>query len=153
MSFPFFVQDESCSASKASCAFSSCLGKRQGRESAVTPGKSPVISALSSVSSQEGALSVFCHRQKRAFLVDSGADMSVFPVSPAQMKSFSPPQSSVLSLRAANGTSIRTFGKKSVSLSFPGLKLVHRFLLAGLARISTSTGALRASGARKRRRP
>ena len=33
-------------------------------------------------------------------------------------------------LIAANGSSIRTYGKKKISLSFPGLRVVHVFLLA-----------------------
>ena len=116
------VQDEPCHQAQASgCS----LGKRQSRESSVTPGPSPTISSLHSVSRQEGALSVFCRVQRRAFLVDSGADVSVYPATPAQMKCcFS------AALKAANGTSIRTFGKKTIKLSFAGLKVVHTFLLA-----------------------
>ena len=127
MPLPLLLQDEPRPEAQAVSFLG--LGKRQGRESAVTPGEAPVISALSSASTQEGALSVFCHRQKRAFLVDSGADVSVFPASPAQMRG-SPAQSCATTLRAANGTSIQTFGLREVSLSFPGLKLVHNFLLA-----------------------
>ena len=54
--------------------------------------------------------------------------MSVFPVAHAlkkKRKSFPS-----LSLRAANGSSIATFGKKDISLSFPELQVVHQFLLA-----------------------
>ena len=33
-------------------------------------------------------------------------------------------------LSAANGTSIKTFGRRSISLSFRGLSVSHTFLLA-----------------------
>ena len=33
-------------------------------------------------------------------------------------------------LQAANGSSIRTFGKKTISLALPGLSVVHKFFLA-----------------------
>ena len=59
--------------------------------------------------------------------MDSGADISVYPATPAQKRS---PLS--LCLRAANGSSIQTFGKKTISLSFPGLSVVHKFLLADI---------------------
>ena len=68
---------------------------------------------------------MYCRVQRRAFLVDSGADVSVFPATPAQMKFCSS-----AALQAANGTSISTFGKKTIKLSFAGLKVVHTFLLA-----------------------
>ena len=100
------------------------LGKREGRGPIVAPGKAQVISSISS-SHQEGALSVYCRRLRRAFLVDSGADVSVFPASTSQKTS--PSRSS---LQAANGSSIRTFGKKTISLALPGLSVVHKFFLA-----------------------
>ena len=125
----FFLPDEKYSPPKTSTLGP---GKLQGRESAVTPGTPHIISSLSSASTQEGALSVFCRFQRRSFLVDSGADVSVFPASPAQRLSGS---SSASFLQAANGTSIRAFGKKSLKLSFRGLKNVrHSFLLADVRR-------------------
>ena len=60
--------------------------------------------------------------------MDSGADVSVFPASPSQ-KSLQPQSS----LSAANGSSIRTFGRKDISLDFPGLSVVHSFFLADVA--------------------
>ena len=57
--------------------------------------------------------------------MDSGADVSVFPASPPQKRL---KKSAVLS--AANGTSIQTFGKKKISLCFPGFSVVHAFFLA-----------------------
>ena len=102
-----------------------CLGagKRQGR-GPVAPGTPQLISSISS-SPQEGALSVYCRRRRCAFLVDSGADVSVFPATASQMKFPAP-----VSLQAANGTSIRTFGTTDIKLALPGLSVVHKFLLA-----------------------
>ena len=52
----------------------------------------------------------------RHFLVDSGADISVFPVSKF----------------AANGSKIDVFGKKSLKLRFPGLNAQHSFHVAAV---------------------
>ena len=82
---------------------------------------------------------MFCRRQRRSFLVDSGADVSVYPASPAQKKG---QRSSAL--RAANGTSISTYGSKSISLLFPGLSVVHRFLLADVRKPILGTDFFRA---------
>ena len=50
------------------------LGKRQSRGSVDTPSSHQTISSLSTPTS-EGAMSVYCRRLWRAFLVDSGADV------------------------------------------------------------------------------
>ena len=57
--------------------------------------------------------------------MDSGAEISVYPASPAERSST--PSSC---LRAANGTSISTFGTRSLRLQFSGLRVVHQFTLA-----------------------
>ena len=72
-------------------------------------------------------MSVFCRRLRRSFLVDSGADVSVFPASASQKKSC---LSAAKCLQAANGSSIKTFGRRKIFLSLPGLSVVHQFLLA-----------------------
>ena len=59
--------------------------------------------------------------------MDSGADVSVFPASAAQRKS-----PAKLSLLAANGSSIKTFGNRDIFLALPGLSVVHTFLLAAV---------------------
>ena len=82
---------------------------------------------------------MFCRRQRRSFLVDSGADVSVFPASPAQRRGR---QSAAL--RAANGSSINTFGSKSIPLLFPGLSVVHKFLLAAVKKPILGTDFFRA---------
>ena len=117
-----------CTGSLSSYCSNTGIGKRPGRGPVVAPGIAPAISSVSSSTSSttsEGALSIFCQRLKRSFLVDSGADVSVFPASPTQRSSR---PSAVLS--AANGTSIRTFGRKNISLAFHGLSVVHSFFLA-----------------------
>ena len=63
------------------------------------------------------------------FLVDSGADVSVYPVSDRERQC---PVGS--SLKAANGSTIRTFGSKDIALCFPGLQTTHSFLLADVRR-------------------
>ena len=119
------------------------LGKRQGRGSVGTPGDStqPTISSLSSPHRQEGALSVYCRRLRRSFLVDSGADVSVFPASASQRKS-----PSSMSLSAANGTSIQTFGRRNIFLSLPGLSVVHEFLLADIQKPILGSDFFRSNG-------
>ena len=68
----------------------------------------------------------------RHFLVDSGADVSVFPKS---MLSPSAPASSPSgTLVAANGSAIDTYGSRRLSLRFNKLNAVHPFLLADVPR-------------------
>ena len=123
------LQDEgSHQASPGSLFFG--FGKLQSRESIDTPGNPQTISSLST-STSEGAMSVYCRRLRRAFLVDSGADVSVFPASASQKKSGN---DSVKCLHAANGSSIKTFGKRKIFLSFAGLSVGHVFLLADVRR-------------------
>ena len=137
----FPVQDaERCPPQASSFVFAA--GKRQRRGSIGAPGiPHPTISSISSHVSQEGALSVFCRRQKRAFLVDSGADVSVYPASPLQQKT-----STALLLQAANGSSIKTFGKRNIHLSLPGLRVVHRFLLADVKKPILGSDFFRSNG-------
>ena len=94
-------------------------GKRQSQGSIGAPGTSPAISSVSPSSLyHKGAFSVFCRRLRRAFLVDSGADVSVFPALSSQRR-----HSPVSRLTAANGTSIRTYGRREFFLSFPKLRV------------------------------
>ena len=78
-------------------------GKRQSRESIVAPGINPVISSITQTA--QGSLSIYCHRLHRLFLVDSGADVSVYTAGVEDRRL--PPSSS---LTAANGTRIDTYG-------------------------------------------
>ena len=67
----------------------------------------------------------------RAFLVDSGADECVFPASPMDQL-----QTQTTDLIAANGSSIKTFGKRMLSISFsPGHKIRHQFWIANVTKL------------------
>ena len=134
MSHSFHLQDESLRETRSSSTsppgrgsvvvvFCSGLGKRQSRESTVTPGINQVISSITE--SAQGSLSGYCHRLHRLFLVDSGADVSVYPAGVEDRRL--PPSSS---LTAANGTRIDTYGRRELELCFPGLKTRHVFILA-----------------------
>ena len=62
----------------------------------------------------------------RRFLVDSGAFVSVFPASGLDTRSHHP---SAL-LEAVNGSKIRTYGHKQITLSINGRKYVWQFMVA-----------------------
>ena len=62
----------------------------------------------------------------RCFLVDSGAFVSVFPASGLDTRSHRP---SAL-LEAVNGSKIRTYGHKQITLSINGRKYAWQFLVA-----------------------
>ena len=130
MWWALFLSHEVHHPSQADCH----SGKRSRRGSSVTPGATTNISSLTTSSSEspapcQGALSVYCSRHRRSFLVDSGADVSVYPASAAKKIV---PGSTVL--HAANGSVIQTFGSKVFSLSLPNLSVSHRFLLANVKR-------------------
>ncbi|GFS03712.1 retrovirus-related Pol polyprotein [Elysia marginata] len=82
-------------------------------------------------SHQPTTLSVVDRLSGRSYLVDTGAEVSVYPAS-VQERKFQPPSSS---LTAANGTSIPTWGKRKVSLAI-GHKgqYNHEFYLADVTR-------------------
>ena len=66
----------------------------------------------------------------RLCLADSGADVSVFPVT----ESDKPASEGSCSLQAANGTGIMTYGTSTRPLDFPGANLKHKFVLANVTR-------------------
>ena len=81
----------------------------------------------SAVGTNTRTLSLRDQSSGKLFLVDSGADLSVFPASGEEKLSAS--QSAPLV--AANGSTIRTFGTRTLSLQFPGgLNVPHTFTLA-----------------------
>ena len=76
-------------------------------------------------------MSVWDHRSRRFFLVDSGAEVSVLPASLQEKKA--PPTTSQLT--AANGTPIRSWGKRDVKLCFGDKKVyTHSFYVADVTR-------------------
>ena len=117
------------SRSSSSPRSASVAGKRAGWGpiTPATPGVLPSVNAVPSTSS--GSLSLFCHKLKRPFLVDSGADVSVFPASPADRDA-----ASTGALNAANGTKISTFGDRLLSLHFSGFRVEHSFRLAEVSK-------------------
>ena len=102
-------------------------GKRSSREAITTPGQLPSVSTLSS--SRSGSLSLFCRNVGRPFLVDSGADVSVYPASPSTLSGRASG-----SLHAANGSTINTYGSLDLLLNFGALKVSHSFLLAEVSK-------------------
>ena len=63
----------------------------------------------------------------QSFLIDSGADVSVYPASTKDRKNNTPS----IQLSAANGTSIKTWGKCNITLEIkPGQVYTHEFYLA-----------------------
>ena len=80
----------------------------------------PSIHAL-----QRGTMVVTDALSRRAFLVDTGAEESVFPASYADRRLEPGP-----SLRAANGSSIRTFGKRLLQLQFGTKRFTQEFWIA-----------------------
>ena len=94
---PLHVQDEEFHPAEAGAQVLSGSGKLQGRESIVAPGTS--ISSV--VAASQGSLSIYCHRLRRFFLVDSGADVSVYPAG-VEDRRLAPSSS----LSVANGTKI-----------------------------------------------
>lgn len=109
------------------CQCYSAVGKRSCR-GPITPVPSGIISSVQS-SPSSGSLSLFCRNLKRPFLVDSGADVSVYPASQATLSSR---QTGVLS--AANGSSIKTFGTCALRLNFRKFCPSHVFTLAEVSK-------------------
>ena len=74
------------------------------------PSRPPVVAAVAGPSASH----LFTLRDRSSgleFLVDTGAEVSVFPATPSDLRS----ARADCTLRAANGTPIRTFGTRSVS--------------------------------------
>ena len=78
-------------------------------------------------------MSVFDTSSQCSFLVDSGADISVLPLSFLNSKSKIPVPRPGQRLRAANGSFIDTFGTKSLILQLPGFSARHSFRVARVA--------------------
>ena len=80
-------------------------------------------------------MSVFDEESKSSFLVDTGADISVLPLSfLTNTLGAKPPRARPgQRLKAANGTFIDTFGTKSIALRFPHFCTKHSFRVARVA--------------------
>ena len=81
--------------------------------------------------SNNNTFSVINRRTGQSYLIDTGADVSVYPAS-AQDRKTNPPSAP---LSAANGTSIKTWGKRNITLEISSKKLyTHEFYLADVTR-------------------
>ena len=108
-----------CQMSHAEQDCSKAFGKRPGR-SFVNAAGNPHKSS---------SLAIFERNSGRHFLIDSGADESVIPATHFDRHS---PQSA--GLVAANGTPIRTYGRRTVPISFSSHHHVHHpFWIADVA--------------------
>ena len=98
-----------------------CLvGKRQGRLSIVAQAAGPI----------EGLFFLYDRISKRRFLVDTGAEVSVIPASGLDTST----RHSGPLLLAANGSSIRTYGMRTLSLRFESNTYRWNFVIADVSR-------------------
>lgn len=82
-------------------------------------------------SNLSSTLSVVDRRFGHSNLLDTGAEVSVYPASLQDLRAQHPSTT----LSAANGTSIRTLGKRSISLVLgPKRHYTHEFFIAGVTR-------------------
>ena len=80
---------------------------------------------------QSNTLSVEDKKSGLSYLVDTGAEVSVYPASAQDRRTLQPSNT----LSAANGTSIRTWGKRTFSLVFDSKRQnTHQFYLADVTR-------------------
>ena len=81
--------------------------------------------------SNSNTFSIYDQRTGQSFLIDTGADVSVYPASPQDRQNSTPS----IPLSAANGTSIKTWGKRSIALEIrPKHVYIHEFYLADVTR-------------------
>ena len=89
----------------------------EGSNRDTTGGKCSGRPLIASTGPSTGTMSIEDKNSGKFFLIDSGADECVFPAAGADLAL---PRST--DLVAANGSSIKTFGKRSISIS---LSLIH----------------------------
>merc|ERR1711951_109503 len=73
---------------------------------------------------------VWCNKLKMSFLVDSGAAVSIIPRSRVKQTDVTPSQD--VKLKAVNGSSIQTYGKRTFRLQFERAHFTHTFVVADL---------------------
>ena len=87
--------------------------------------------AAAGTSNQSSTLSVVDKKSGHSYLVDTGAEVSVYPASLQDRQTQHPSTT----LSTANGTSIRTWGKRSISLALgPKSHYTHEFYIADVTR-------------------
>ena len=104
--------------------------ERQGSSSSFRPGKRKGRPLIAAAGGSEGTISITDRLLGRSFLEDSGADECVFPATSSDLL-----LPHTATLVAANGSDIKTFGKRDITLSFaPGVQMVHKFWIATVRR-------------------
>lgn len=104
------------------CITSPEVGKRQGQSLGVAAAGSPQGNNTLSVEDRKSGVS---------YLVDTGAEVSVYPASLQDRQTQNPS----IQLSAANGTSIRTWGTRNMSLMLsPKKRYTHQFHIADVTR-------------------
>ena len=102
------------------------------------PGRPPVAAAVGQNSTR--LLYAWDRYSGRRFLVDTGAEVSVFPATRREKH----PQSQGATLTAANGSSIRTYGKRSIPLKFDHRHFKWTFTIAQVSQPLLGADFLRA---------
>ena len=109
-----------------------CDAPSGSEEAGKLRGRSLIAAAgfpLPSASSSSSSISILEVLSKRLFLIDSGADESVFPASSSDRTS-----TRTSNLIAANGTVIPTYGCQQIPVSFrPGHFSLHWFWIADVS--------------------
>lgn len=102
----------------------------------VAPGKRPGGSATVSAvgPAKHPLLTIFDNNSCRRFLVDTGAQVSVVPVSPTDKVSTGSKDHAAPLLHAANGSHIKTYGSVYTVLHLGGKKYSARLLIADVER-------------------
>ena len=115
----------------------------RGRNTGKLTGRSTVATTSSGHPANN---SLFTFRDKisgKIFLIDSGAAVSVFPVSSQEKASVKP---NMTFLRAANGTPVPTFGRRSVRFDIAGVAYTWIFIVGSVSRPLVGADFLQASG-------
>ena len=118
----------------------SSAGKRSSRPSVATVGTSSSSSSSSAL--QPSTKSIFERNLGRHFSIDSGGDESVFPASSSDRSS-----ARSQDLIAANGSTIRTYGRRSLSVSFSSRHQTdHSFWIAEVSKPLLGASFFRENG-------
>ena len=107
------------------------VGKRAGR--------APVVASTSGL--KDGLLFIWDKTSGSQFLVDTGAEVSVFPATGLETRTKQPGPSLV----AANGSSIKTYGVRTIPLCFATKKYKWDFIIAEVSRPLLGADFLRAN--------
>lgn len=109
----------------------------------ILPGKlasRPCLAATMAGQATSSLFFVWDRLAGRNFLVDTGAEISVLPPTGPERRA----NPSDKTLVAANGTKIRTYGSRSISMAFPSGRFNWKFVLADVARPLLGADFLRA---------